>query len=90
MKNNSNTPPTYPRSKPPQHLSTTKETNNFFLKMGIKQRHVTIPEGWSKVTSGVCTVGDMFCRTDTHKFMAVEADDVNMPWDSFDLLIRKM
>lgn len=58
-------------------------------RVGPKRRHVSIPDGWFRVVSGVCESGDRFARTDSGRFEFVDPDDVGMEWDSFDLLIRR-
>jgi len=59
------------------------------IKVGPKQRLAVIPDEWELVTDGVCIAGDMFANTTNGKFQLVETDDVGIPSDEFDALIRK-
>ena len=59
------------------------------MKVGPKGRHAIIPKGWERVTEGVCRKGDMYAHTVSGKFCVVEEDDIGMPTDAFDCLIRK-
>lgn len=61
---------------------------NRTVKVGAKQRHVSIPVGWVQVTEGVCKDGDKFCNLRDFHFSLCEADDVGLTYDNFDLLIR--
>jgi len=58
-------------------------------KVGPKQRHVKVPNGWYRVIVGKCVKGDQFCRTVDTKFQFVEEDDIGIDATDFDMLIRK-
>ncbi len=60
------------------------------VKIGPKGRHMKVPYGYKIVTSGICEDGDMFANGLTYTWSSVEHDDINMPCDSFECLIRKM
>lgn len=60
-----------------------------FLKIGPKGRHVDIPDGWSKVTSGACLPGDKFVNLRYYFLQNVEADDIGVDANEFDHLYRK-
>lgn len=62
--------------------------SNKTFKVGDKQRHITIPEGQFRVTSGNAQEGDCFCNLQTLRFERCDKDDIGMPYDTFDLLIR--
>lgn len=57
---------------------------------------VPILDGWYPVTEGKCKWGDKFLNMAIFPengkiiYTSVESDDIGDPWDSFDLLIRKM
>ena len=59
------------------------------VKVGPKNRHVEVPEGWRRVTQGQCKTGDMFVHLGTLKLTTATHDDVGMNWDDFDFLFRK-
>ena len=59
------------------------------VKVGPRGRHATIPDGWSRVTDGDCRANDFFADTRTGRFRPAESDDIGLPADSFDCLIRK-
>jgi hypothetical protein len=59
------------------------------IRVGPKGRHVNIPEGWYRITSGTCISRDQFADTRSGRFRPVESEDLDMPADSFDCLIRK-
>jgi hypothetical protein len=60
------------------------------VKIGDKGKHVQIPEGWEKVTSGVCQAGDKYCDVQHFCFTDCEDDfDIGEPYDFFDCLIRR-
>lgn len=62
-------------------------------KVGPKNRHVEIPEGWERVTEGTVQEGDRFLHTQTKMFVAVEnyelGDRIGIDSD-YDLLIREV
>lgn len=60
------------------------------VKVGVKGRHVSIPAGFVRVVDGLCVEGDLFYDLHNLRFVSVESDDVGMPWDSFDLLVRSV
>ena len=66
-------------------MSTQSDT----YKIGRKNRHITIPEGWHKVTEGKCLPGDMWCHVGDIRFCLANEHDTDMPFDSYDLLIRE-
>ena len=63
------------------------------VKVGPKERHVTIPEGWAPVTEGNCQAGDMFLNVGMfpQRVQWVHADefDIGDTVACFDLLIRE-
>jgi uncharacterized membrane protein len=59
------------------------------VKIGTKGKHMEIPDGWFQVTEGECEEYDMFANVQTFKWNHVESDDVKMPANTFDCLIRK-
>ena len=63
--------------------------NQVTFKVGPKNRHVTIPQGWHRVMEGVVKEFDKFASTDTLQFHLVEEDDIGLPFDFFDLIIRE-
>jgi len=60
------------------------------VKVGMKKKHVKIPEGWHRVLLGPCQAGDRYCHTSTLASMLVEEDDIGLLVEDghFDLLIR--
>jgi hypothetical protein len=60
------------------------------VKVGLKQRHVTIPDGWEIVTHGEAMPGDYFANVNSGKFEPCnEKDgDFGMSFETFELLIR--
>lgn len=68
--------------------------SNDTIHVGPKNRHARIPNGWYRVTDGICKKDDMYADTSTGIFMHVEEEDIGLPVslddDScFDCLIRK-
>lgn len=59
------------------------------VKVGPKGRVAIIPLGWRLIKDDLCCKGDMFANTVTTIFQTVETDDIGMPSDTFDALIRK-
>lgn len=60
------------------------------VKVGPKEKHVKIPEGWRQVTAGECKKGDRYADLLRYAFLKVEEEDLGMPADSFDCLIREI
>lgn len=58
------------------------------VKVGPENDYVIIPYEWELVKSGECKEGDMYCDTSSLQWSLVEEDDLGMPFDSFDALIR--
>jgi len=59
------------------------------VKVGPKGRIATIPDGWYQVLSGKCQPNDQYADTTTALFCPVDTDDIDLPFDTFDCLIRK-
>jgi hypothetical protein len=59
------------------------------VKLGHKGKHVQVPEGYRLVTQGVCQAGDMFGNNLSMCWSIVESDDIGLPFETFDALIRK-
>lgn len=57
-------------------------------KVGTKGRHAKIPEGYEIVESGNAQKGDKFIHVESGTPWPCEDDDIGMPFDSFDCLIR--
>lgn len=62
--------------------------NTYNVHVGRRSRIAVIPEGWRRITAGICLAGDMFAHTVTAKWHLVDEEDIGMPADSFDALIR--
>lgn len=73
----------------PKLLNKGKVMNPVTVKVGLKGRVATIPDKWNLVAEGVCCKGDMFANTISGKFQLVESEDVGMPSEDFDALIRR-
>jgi len=58
------------------------------VKVGPKGRHITIPDGWVVVTSGVCKKGDKFVNCSSWKWSETEEEDWGDEFDFFECLIR--
>ena len=63
--------------------------SNKKVKVGDKKRHVTIPDGHFRVTSGNAQEGDLFCNLQTFHFERCDTDDIGLTYDTFDVLIRR-
>lgn len=59
------------------------------VKVGQKKKHMKIPEGWEQVKEGDCERWDRFADLSSFHFKRVEEDDIGMPFDFFDCLIRQ-
>lgn len=59
------------------------------VKVGLKGKYMKIPEGWYRVTEGACKKWDKFADLSCFCFRYVEDDDLDMPADTFDCLIRE-
>ena len=59
------------------------------IRVGTKGRIVTIPEGYRRVREGVAVDGDMFANVFSGKLYPVEHDDINLPVEAFECLVRK-
>jgi len=57
-------------------------------KVGPKGRHANIPDDYEVVTSGNAQKGDSFIETQNGNPRPCEEDDIGMPFDTFDCLIR--
>lgn len=60
-------------------------------KVGPKNRHVDIPDGWQRVTSGKVLRGDKFLLCPSYtKWILVDEEDLQdcMMAENFDCLIR--
>jgi hypothetical protein len=64
-------------------------TTNEPIRVGLKGRVVTIPEGHVRVTEGLVKKGDMYANVYSGKLFEVEWDDLDLPVDTFDCLVRK-
>lgn len=61
-----------------------------FVKVGEKGKHLTIPEGWHLVTSGLVKKNDKYAHVEKHCWYPVEEDfDVGHPAEWIDFLIRE-
>ena len=60
------------------------------VKVGPKGKHMTIPKGWRQVFEGECKKGDCYADLLRYAFLKVEEDDLGMPADSYDCLIRRI
>lgn len=63
------------------------------VKIGPKQKHLKVPNGFFVVQNGFCLKDDMFAyvgNPNSPFWHTVEKDDIGMPYDSFDCLIRKI
>lgn len=59
------------------------------IKVGDKQRHVSLPDNCTQITEGEAQLGDLFYDVINHRWRAVEKDfDVGMPASSFEVLAR--
>ena len=59
------------------------------VKVGPKGRIAIIPEVWIQVTSGNCKENDRYADTTTARFVPVDKEDIGLPYNSFDCLIRE-
>jgi len=59
------------------------------IKVGVKKRHLTIPDGWSLVTEGYCQKYDKYADLWKICFNYVDDDDIGVPVEHFDFLIRE-
>lgn len=59
------------------------------IKVGPKNRHVEIPEGYKIIKEGEVKDKDLFLNLSTYKFNMVDSEDLLMDAENFDLLIRK-
>jgi len=69
--------------------------DDFPIKYGRKNRHIKLPNGFHRVTDGVCKEGDMFIDASAMEFhnkvyvLHVTNEEIGDPVDAFDILIRK-
>lgn len=66
-------------------MSKTAQT----VKVGPKNRHMTIPDGWERVLSGPARQNDMYADLCHYRFMNVEEEDLLFDAETFDCLIRR-
>lgn len=61
------------------------------VKVGIKDRHLIIPDGWHLVKDGPAKEGDMFANLMTFKWDRIDKQDLeeNSQASEFDFLIRQ-
>jgi hypothetical protein len=62
------------------------------IKVGPKDKHIEVPNGYSLVTEGVAKEGDMFCNVGNYPKMYwqyVEPDDIGESVGFFDVVVRK-
>lgn len=63
------------------------------IKVGPKERHIEIPDGFDVVTEGTCQDGDYFAQAyelqkGTAKWISAGDCEIGDPFDMFDLLIH--
>ena len=59
------------------------------VKIGEKQKHVQIPEGWHQVKEGLVKEKDKFYNLQYHVFTDVEDEDLGDNAEWYACLIRK-
>lgn len=62
------------------------------VQIGLKRKHLTVPDGWRVVKDGVALPSDQFANVGNPNapfWQPVRADDVGDPADEFDALIRR-
>ena len=59
-------------------------------KVGPKNKHVSIPEGWEVVTSGDMLPNYKWCNIYTGKFECITSDDDGMKVEDYDLVIKEV
>lgn len=60
------------------------------VKVGPKNRHVEIPDGYKVIKEGAVQFDDLFLNLSTYRFNMVDEEDLFVDAESFDLLIRKI
>lgn len=58
------------------------------VKVGPRGRHFVIPDGYERVTDGLCRYGDYFVNRATIQMEPVDQEDVGIEAAEFDCLLR--
>lgn len=66
-------------------MSKTAQT----VKVGPKNRHMTIPDGWERVLSGPARKNDRYANLQYYQFTDIEEEDLLFDAETFDCLIRR-